>query len=937
MIHGLRVVAYDVWGDKRGVVPAVTEISTVRPLNELSTAQLTVSAEALGSELLTLPVEFAVETKTDTGWVEEPGHRFLASKRSLNRVSLDAYTLSGISVAVALRWATVWEASPSSEDLKREFKSVTPGSMLGELLAEARGRADGTGLVWAPGLSWDFDAVRDSSGRPWPRNARHSWNRSDDLLKVLGWFASKGAVDWRMNGRVLQVFVSETTMGGDAIGAKIRRAFSTSLPVDESWEDIVTVARFVGDEGLLVEKTNLGAVRHLGRIERWSEQGQVTNPATANLFLDGVLSPRKGPAVEYRREWVAGASPAQPYPGQGYDLGSWVPIEKYGEDTKLRVVELQLKQDDAGNVTGAEALGTRIQSIAEKLARRTTDLSSGQVGGENGRPVAPSKVTKPSGRVEGVTVTASQALNEQGVPVGAVEVSWVPIAGNPDCEVEIRVGSDQWRLAGVFKGNSAIIAGPPTGQVSIRVRVAGTEDTAPGEWSGVASVVVESDGVITPRPTGLVLSSRLGVVYGGWDGKVLAPDGSVAGAPPSFHHLEVAVTEVDREPPAGVDVDDAVYSVPGVAVIEGEKIGSRVWLWARLVDLRGGVSAWTACGAVQVAGVKGPDIEANSVTANSINVGSVTGAIGSFVQAYVGQVTGDAANFVKAVVDNITANRAVLNTLWADIIYGRMISADMIIGGVIQADQLRLGGVNISPECLRGMGTVRNPVSYGSTSMDGSSFEVGSSSLDSQKIQTGAVKINGWGNGWIPRLDSKTIVAEKLAIGWQNGESMTMISSIVKDPQSSAGMYFNSGFRAERLDSYSDIVAAGNVYGVKFVESSTRASKYDPEPVRDLTGILDVEPVAYRPQSAIDEWRKQFGEAGPSRPLKPLPERMAGWRAEDLEAAGLGICVTHDLETGRPVGVEYSRLTVALWQVLRQQQGEIDGLKAQLAALGGGA
>lgn len=935
MIEEMRVVAYDVWGERRGVVPAVSEISTVRPLNDVPTGTLVVVVGGVNAEMLTLPVEIGIETKIKGSWIEQPGHRFLAVKKTGNRLSPDTYTLNLIGIAAVLRWATVWEASPESPDLKRVFKSVTPGEMLGALLTEVKARRDASGLEWAPGLGWDFTTEIDSAGTPWPRKARNEWNRSDDLGKVLSWLADKGAVDWITKKRVLCVYVAETEMGRRRDNTRLRGGFSTSLPVDESWEELATVARFAGDGGMLFERTNNGAVAGLGRIERWSEQGQVSNPATAAMYLDELLTPHRGPSVEYRREWVAGASPAQPYPFVDYGLGDWVPIDPYGEDTSLRVVEIQLKQDSAGQVTGAEALGTRLQSLAEKLARKTTDLSSGQVGGENGRPVAPASVTKPGGAVAGVTVSASQVLNNAGVLVGVLSVSWSPVAGNPACEVELDTGQG-WVYVGTVKGNSGMFDCPPAGRVSVRVRTAATDDTQAGPWSGIATVNVEVGETATPRPTGLVLSSRMGVVYGGWDGKVLAPDGSVAGAPPSFQRLEVSVTEVENEPGVDSVPDNEVLSAPGVTVIEGRAIGSTVWVWARLVDLQGGVSGWTKCGQIRVTGVSGPDIEANAVTANSINVGSVTGAIGQFVQLTVGQVSGDAATFIKAVVDNLVANKAVLNTLWADIIYGRMISASMIIGGVIQADQLRLGGVDISPECLRGMGTIQNPVSYGGSTLDSSGIQTTSEIKGaSASFGGGKMYVNPYGNLGAVRLESDRFVTSSSG-GFHFSRDASGHHNLTMDGVgfSRSGNKVNLGGEGlqinGRLDVTRDAVVTGDFWCNKLTETSTRASKEYVEKVRDLTGLLDVEPVAYRAKATLDVWREQFGEPGPSRPLKPLPERQVGFIAEDLEAAGLGILVTHDLETKKPVGVEYSKLSVALWQIARAQRDQIAALEQRI-------
>ena len=94
MIEKLRVIAYQPWGAALGVVPAVSEIKAVFPLNDLSTGQLVVSTGAPRADWLTrLPAEVALEAKIGGEWVEPRNCRFFALKSTVNQHSPEVVTL----------------------------------------------------------------------------------------------------------------------------------------------------------------------------------------------------------------------------------------------------------------------------------------------------------------------------------------------------------------------------------------------------------------------------------------------------------------------------------------------------------------------------------------------------------------------------------------------------------------------------------------------------------------------------------------------------------------------------------------------------------------------------------------------------------------------------------------------------------------------------
>lgn len=923
MIQQMRVVAYDPWGGRRGVVPAVTEISIVQPLNAVPTGGITYTTGGVNADMLRLPVEVGVEIWDGKAWIEPPNARFFALGEDVKRESPSVVQLSLHGIATALNWATVWTETPGDPDMHRVFNAQTPGSILSLLLGEARARKDETGLAWAPGLDVDFNQEQDSAGTKWARNARNIFNRSDSLLKVVEWLADKGAIDWRTEGRLLRVFQSDGEMERHLNSQRLRLPFSTSMPVKANWENIATVAKFTGDEGLTFERANPAAMRAFGRVERWSEQGNVNLAETANLYLDELLLQGERPAVEYRREWAVGQHESQPYPWQDYSLGDWVLIDRYGDDTELRIVEIQLKQDENGGITGAEALGTRIQSLMEKLARRTTDLSSGQVGSENGRPapVNPATGEPYTGIPQGLVLSVTQTTEPlTGTVTGVAQASWSPVPGAEGYELQA-LDAAGWGIVASTRDTGAAFPTAGEGTVTARVRAVFKKHET-GPWSAQVTVSVETGETVLPKPTPAVVASRLGIVTVEWDGKTVGADGQPSGLPVFFSRLEVAATP-DPTPPASAArvLAAAVLTRAGTMPLTGIPAGTQIYVFTRIVDVNGNPGPWQAStpASLTVKRVEAADLEANNISANTAVMGTLMAGLANILKLNVGQVSGEAAEFATAIIDKLKVQTAAIDTLFTTLFKAHKIQAYQIDANYAEIDTLYVGGYKIDPVALQNMGTVRNPVEYGS------------SSLQSNSIETGNVKINSWGNGWIPRLDGTTIAAERLAVGRSNGES---ISASAYWEQEGPNMHTGAGLHiSQNIHADGDIGTSGNIHAANFTESSTAASKFDPEPVRDLTGILGVEPIAYRPQALIDEWRKQFGEPGPSRPLKPLPERMVGWRAEDLEAAGLGIFVTHNLETGEPVGVEYSRLSVALWQVARQQQQRLNRLEERLTQI----
>lgn len=569
----VRVVAYDPLGERRGVVPEWVELEVTDTLNAASTATVVVAADTLAASRLATPCEFAIERFDEsTGtWVEPPNCRFLSISAERDLVSpAETIHVHGMGFALVLQWASVWSSTPGNEEGKRVFHAQSPGAMLQTLLSEAAARTDSAGRKWGKGkIAWSFTPEADSAGSKWGKNAAKTFSASATLAKPLDWLASKGAIDWRFQGRTLQVYRGGGAMARDeSSSVLLRKVFSTAQPVTTSWEQLCTVAKFRGDGGYQKTKENPAASSVFGRVERWSEQGQVTRDATADLYLEELLRRGEAPVTQWRREWVAESG--TPTLWYDYQVGDWVRVEAR---EKLRVVEAGVKVEADGTITGWETLGTRLESLLEKLARRTTDLSDGAVGADSGAPAPAGEDTRTPMPPTDVLATSDTIVTAEGHYRGVITVSWTrPTLATNRTEmtpVAYRVwareeGSSQLRLEAQTGDVASVgIYGTPGRSYEVRVQ-AGSQA---GRWSALsdpATIRVEDDVTPPPAPSRPVLAADLGVITITTDG--LSGEGERM--PPDFDHYEAHITTNRGEHEAAV-----AGEFPGASLVglEGEK------------------------------------------------------------------------------------------------------------------------------------------------------------------------------------------------------------------------------------------------------------------------------------------------------------------------------------------------------------------------------
>lgn len=792
LIDKFRLKAYEPWGNLAATITSFSALSWTGHLNDHSTLSVTVPAGTEDAEFLRANytrLEIALEARINGRWKEPYGCRFLPTTQTLNPVKDGgALRLSYLGVSQALRWATVWDATPGNEEGKRVFEAQSPGAMLDTLMWAARRRTGG-GFTWAPGLAWTFTNSADSAGNRWGKNASNTFTPSASLEKVLQWLASKGAVDWRTNGRELQVYQAGTMMGRRNRDVRLRDAFATSTPQTLTLEHLASSARFRGENGVIFERDNPAAFAPFGRIERWSEQGQVKLEPTAQLYLEEIIRKGESPLVQYRREWAQ--TPDAPTLWEDYQIGDWVLV---GDDD-LRIVEAGVSMGEDGAITGFETLGTRIEAFLEVLARKTTDLSDGMVGGENSpitvddSPEAERGVPKAP---VGLQVTSDAVVDAHGFTRSVVSMRWEPVTRTIE-DKPVRIDSYIVRVVKNRRVGEALeysapsasyaLEGAPLDVWDISVRAVSRQNVV-GQWSASVSHTLAADRISPPQPVKPVVSSQMGILTVTHSG--LATDGYVDNLPmpPDVDRWEVAVSVSDTPHPtpclSAADAGGGVWNIPGLPH------GVRHFVRVRAIDRSGNVGPWSDSAFGEVALVFDPSgLEAELATARdelgNLRVSIANGSIiapGAIKTAHLASYSVDA--------DKIAANAITAGKIKAG-----ALDAFVMTGATVQTRSESNRGVKLNSSGLVAYDNQGNITAR----ITGSTGEMSGLTLTGGLIQTVADPRQGMkiGSGSLRLLQNGKALTEinQNATYWRSPTSGSAISVMPSAVRSRVVMQFS--------------------------------------------------------------------------------------------------------------------------------------------------
>ena len=413
---------------------------------------------------------------------------------------------------------------------------------------------------------------------------------------------------------------------------------------------------------------------------------------------------------------------------------------------------------------------------------------------------------------------------------------------------------------------------------------------------------------------GLTLYSRLGMVELYWDG--LDANGNPMGASFDYAYAERSTAaNFSNAVPTGH------FNSEGYAVDGPLTIGTRYYYRLVTVNKKGIPSTPGVSGYIDVVGVQGPDLEANSVTANAINVGYL-----SAISSNLGSITAGSINAVS--------------------ITGSTISGNSISGGTVTGTTVRTAASGSRVQLVPSGGWAGEPglEFYYNTTKVGAIY-VGPNVVN-MEYRNGSTTANiGWdtfGTLSMQGSSSINIIAGSGGVTvsgggtWYNGLSVSGGLSVTGGLTVSGGIQaasvINSGgnlqLSGNRVYSpaiYADTTtSAANVYvtsnGYLMRETSVRASKKDIRYLKPHYEILDLPSATWIDRKELDD--------DPSYDI-----RTAGNIAEDLEALsakhGNSLEPLLVRENGELKSITYSRIPSYLIPVIKDMNERLTALETQ--------
>lgn len=614
-----RLVAYTPFGSSLKSLPKPISVDIVTTLNDIHSLNLSyptgqTNIENLWNKETQQQSEVSLEffNEATKKWEEPLGCRFILMKHNHDAVEelpIEKFTM--LSNKWLFRKAKVWDDHTDKDtDGRQVYREMTIGKMLRLLLTYAYNR----GWLLGNPTNLGFTDTHDSGGIAWRGTHTRAFEPTMSLDAVMADLVEQGIIDWDIQGRKIMVFQEGTPTGL----ARNNRAIElmnvddvTSSPEETSFDNVMTVARVIGDKNLSWVFEN-GSSSPFGRMEDVVSQAGVTDPITAREVTEKILEEGKKPRKTHTKEF-AGSSKVQPF--RDIRVGDWVTAHTRDlrgsfkpEEMRIQVISLKI---DADGYTWNVDLGDKQADALARIAKKQRSLNNGasagtSVPGTGGQTSGDWRIpTAPYG----VSVIASTHFDEDAkVYKGRWVVNWSDDGLGTDpytqekspqrrsaYELEYRVkGTTQWIPKSVLpESNRQAIIYPidvlnPTTkkpyEYEIRMRTKGLEDYS--AYSSVVPVTMVPDTTPPGVPAINVVSDK-GVFTITWPGTFT--DGS--SVPSDFRSIKVEVANTTTGP--WRDLGSIYDPTGGVLTLSGVPSGEARYFRAWSTDRSGNPSTYS--------------------------------------------------------------------------------------------------------------------------------------------------------------------------------------------------------------------------------------------------------------------------------------------------------------------------------------------------------
>lgn len=537
-----------------------------------------------------------------------------------------SFTAQGYVPWLAARALLHW--SPSVEDGERTWLEsggpASAGYILSGMITEAKTRG------WGAQVSIDFSGSSDSNGATWVTGDKvlQNYRLLTPLSQVLDGLARQGLCDWWTEGTTLRVFRPGTT-GLDRTRIKLGGRGFTRGPGKGTFHDVFTDLIVVPEKSpnwLYLDNT--GADDRFGRLEASMTQSGVEDHTTATRNAQSALLEGRAVKQELSFEWTV--TEGMPRPFLDFNVGDQVTVKgRAGWETDARSVVGFVVTKEGSTVTVRAVTGARILTAGAKVATLALASSVGRVIGGSGQsmPGSSGPAAIDPDAPAGLHVNSNVGyFAADGTARARVELEWTAVTQASDGSTVDVVEYEVWHrvspsLASRVTATDSPISVIDTWEsgvarlVKVRARSAGN---VWGAFSSEISVTPAAPSTVPSAPTAPSLTSKLATITAAWNGSL------TSGAPgPSFSHAIAQAATSSGGPWTQVGGSFVRGGVTFPAADVGADLGDTVWVRFIAVSPLGALSTASTAATVVVTGVEGPDIEADTVTANNLAVGAV--------------------------------------------------------------------------------------------------------------------------------------------------------------------------------------------------------------------------------------------------------------------------------------------------------------------------
>lgn len=635
-----RLRVYDPNGSLQGSLPHPLSWEMSNPLNDVSSITISYPTSGAWSSLLLNPCEVALELMNPypETYTEYPNCRFLVLRRQSDlSEDLRAISVTMPGYGWQLRKVRLLRANALNKEGRREFKDATPGQIIKAFIDEAKDRGN------IPGLAYDFSSTEDSSGNNWPIEITADFDFGQDAWSALDALARQGLVDWRFNGRTLEMYVAGTTLARNLAtdsGVMFHPHVShIEEPADRTLEDLAQTVLVIGDKGKYTIRESSSAITPWGQWEEVYQAGGVKDANTLHAMATRILQTRERARIEYTKQlaWQYGL----PVPLAHYRPGDYVLArnDSGGQRETMRIHQVTLNQAEDMIFTTL-TLNDRFTERALRNERWLNRISGnggpGEGGGSGGiqTPVPqeplPTPEDFPPSAPQGLVVTSKTYVDGLGNPVGRAECTWDPVTTNTNGD---QIEPDRYQLAArrtdlppgleilasVKHPTNTGFLHPLDGGYDYRFQVRAVSVSGrAGDWSNEVILRIDLSDIPPPKPSPPILSTKLGTVKVEWDG--LTDTGTPM--PLDFTEVQVEMSTTGAAPWTRIG---EIFEGGSAVIATGLPIG--VTRWFRFIAKNSSHLFSTEPSdevSIVVQGVRGPDIAAGTITANNIAAGTIT-------------------------------------------------------------------------------------------------------------------------------------------------------------------------------------------------------------------------------------------------------------------------------------------------------------------------